>query len=220
MQQRVPLLLVTGALAFGGIAYFLFLFDDGSMPTKNSPLHPIAHRPKPTGAGANSAAVPSTMRADQHVAARADRDHARAGRHRTAGVNVDRALRKQGGTPGDGSRPEATRAPEIEAGDDDALRCAACEHAITARSEGISVNGAHAHEFKNPSGVDYVVGCFARAPGCAGFGEASNVWTWFPGYAWRVELCGSCRSHLGWSYAAPAMPVASFFALIVDRLAR
>jgi hypothetical protein len=60
MQQRVPLLLVTGALAFGSLGYFLFLWDDGSMPTKNSPLHPIAHRPKPTGAGANSAAVPST----------------------------------------------------------------------------------------------------------------------------------------------------------------
>lgn len=59
MQQRVPLLLVTGALAFGSLGYFLFLWDDGTMPVHNSPLHPIAHRPRPTGAGANSAAAPN-----------------------------------------------------------------------------------------------------------------------------------------------------------------
>jgi hypothetical protein len=128
-------------------------------------------------------------------------------------------LRKQGQPPGPGARPDPLRAPDAAAVDDDTLFCAACESAITSANERISVNGAHAHEFKNPTGVDFQVGCFARAPGCAGFGEASRVWTWFPGYAWRVELCAKCRAHLGWSYAAPEMPIASFFALILDRLA-
>jgi hypothetical protein len=36
MQQRVPLLFVTGALAFGTLGYFLFLYDDGTMPHANS----------------------------------------------------------------------------------------------------------------------------------------------------------------------------------------
>jgi hypothetical protein len=56
MQQRVPLLIVTGALAFGSIGYFLFIFDDGTMPTHNSPQHPLNLPRRPTGAGANSAA--------------------------------------------------------------------------------------------------------------------------------------------------------------------
>jgi hypothetical protein len=136
-------------------------------------------------------------------------------------VNLDRALRKQGGTAGsEGPRTDPERAPEIEAGDDDVLVCVACRHPITRASERISVNGAHAHAFKNPSGVDFDVGCFARAPGCAGFGDASNIWTWFPGYAWRIELCAGCRTHLGWSYAAKEMPVASFFALILGQIAQ
>jgi hypothetical protein len=128
--------------------------------------------------------------------------------------------RKQGAPPpSSGARPEEEGAPRALEGDDETLFCAACRRAVTSRADKITVNGAHAHEFKNPTGVDFVVGCFARAPGCTGFGETSRVWTWFPGYAWRVELCAGCRAHLGWSYAAPEMPIASFFALILDRLA-
>jgi hypothetical protein len=130
------------------------------------------------------------------------------------------ALRdKQGAPPSPGRGPEENGAPRAIEGDDETLFCAACRRAVTSSAEKISVNGAHAHEFKNPTGVDFVVGCFARAPGSAGFGEASRVWTWFPGYAWRVELCAACRAHLGWSYAAPETPIAHFFALILNRLA-
>lgn len=98
-----------------------------------------------------------------------------------------------------------------------AIRCAACGHALTTRKEKISVNGAHAHTFKNPTGIDYRVGCFRRAPGLRAVGDASGVWTWFPGYAWRIAVCGACAAHVGWTFAREAEG-ASFAALVLDRV--
>jgi hypothetical protein len=76
------------------------------------------------------------------------------------------------------------------------------------------MNGAHEHTFMNPAGVRYTVGCYASAPGCIAEGERSAVWTWFPGYAWQIELCRSCGTHLGWSFHGASV----FYGLIVDRL--
>lgn len=98
-----------------------------------------------------------------------------------------------------------------------AVRCAACGHALTTRKEEFCVNGAHAHTFKNPASLDYRVGCFRRAPGCRVVGEASSVWTWFPGYAWRIGLCGRCGAHVGWTFAKDDAS-ASFAALVLDRI--
>ncbi|HVY48504.1 MAG TPA: hypothetical protein VHB21_21595 [Minicystis sp.] len=52
MQNRGTMLLVTGALAFGSLGYFLFLYDDGSTPRWTTSLHPL-HKAK-IGAGASS----------------------------------------------------------------------------------------------------------------------------------------------------------------------
>jgi hypothetical protein len=76
------------------------------------------------------------------------------------------------------------------------------------------VSGAHTHEFMNPSGVRYRVSCFKVAPGCTPDGERSTVWTWFPGYAWQIEICSACGIHLGWSFHASS----SFYGLVHDRL--
>lgn len=94
------------------------------------------------------------------------------------------------------------------------LRCARCEARVCRESARISINGAHTHEFMNPAGLRFSVGCFSSAEGCIGDGDRSTVWTWFPGYAWEIECCRTCSSHLGWSFHSSA----SFYGLILDRL--
>jgi hypothetical protein len=93
--------------------------------------------------------------------------------------------------------------------------CAACRSGITRHTARVAVNGAHVHIFKNPSAIDYTIGCFTDAHGCAGGGDPSTVWTWFPGFAWRVAVCGACGTHVGWSFEGSA---SRFWGLILDRL--
>lgn len=109
------------------------------------------------------------------------------------------------------------QAPAVEdaAGRASRLYCARCRHAITRTDERISVNGQHDHSFVNPYGLQFHIGCFRRAPGCAAVGGATAEHTWFPGYAWRVAVCGRCDGHLGWMYTAAGD---GFYGLIIGRL--
>jgi hypothetical protein len=95
------------------------------------------------------------------------------------------------------------------------LACHRCLLAVTDGSQRIAMGGAHAHRFVNPHGFEFEIGCFADAPGCATFGEASTYWSWFPGFAWQVELCAMCGEHLGWLFRSAD---AAFHGLILDRL--
>ncbi len=94
------------------------------------------------------------------------------------------------------------------------LRCYRCESRVTRADNCLEVSGAHEHEFMNPSGVRFRVGCFSAAVGCRPEGERSTVWTWFPGFAWQIELCRSCGAHLGWSFHAAT----SFYGLVLAHL--
>ncbi len=77
------------------------------------------------------------------------------------------------------------------------------------------MEGAHEHEFTNPSGLRFTIRCFRDAPGAIGVGEISPVWTWFPGFAWQVAICRACAAHLGWAYVRDEQ---RFFGLIAERL--
>lgn len=95
------------------------------------------------------------------------------------------------------------------------LRCRACGLPITSDRARVEIAGAHAHTFVNPAGLVFEIGCFRTAPGCVGVGPAEAFFSWFPGYAWRVQLCRGCGAHLGWSYGARP----DFYGLVLDRLA-
>ncbi|MGZ6143142.1 MAG: cereblon family protein [Myxococcales bacterium] len=112
-------------------------------------------------------------------------------------------------------RGERQEAPDIGgvAALDPLWRCAACGHGI-ARNR-ILLDGAEARAFVNPAGVEYVIGGFREAPGCALSGEPSSWWSWFPGFAWQVAGCGNCGVHLGWSFTGADE---RFYGLILDRL--
>ena len=98
-----------------------------------------------------------------------------------------------------------------------ALICVYCNHLITPHTERISVNGAHTHEFTNPHGIVFRIGCFRTADGCIRIGNPTDEWTWFKGYYWSIANCGQCYSHLGWHFANNEDD--QFFGLILGNLA-
>jgi hypothetical protein len=97
-----------------------------------------------------------------------------------------------------------------------AIVCASCGHPITTEGARIPVLDAHEHRFMNPAGLLFHIGCFAEAPGCLVIGSASEEYPWFPGFSWRLALCGACADHLGWHFQAAGG--SAFFGLRLDRL--
>jgi hypothetical protein len=95
------------------------------------------------------------------------------------------------------------------------LACHRCLSIVTDGSQRIAVGGAHAHHVVNPHGFEFLVGCFAGAAGCAAVGEASTYWSWFPGFAWQLDICCGCGEQLGWLFRSAD---ALFHGLILDRL--
>jgi hypothetical protein len=102
-----------------------------------------------------------------------------------------------------------------KAKDKDFLRCVECGYRITRQSDRIAINEKHQHVFANPHGYIYQIGCFAQAPGCVIIGEATSFFSWFPGYAWQIALCGQCLTLLGWAFRSQE---SQFFGLILDKL--
>jgi len=115
--------------------------------------------------------------------------------------------------PDRASAPAAT--DERQTAPERAIVCATCGHAITRERERIRILEAHEHRFMNPAGFLFHIGCFARAQGCVPIGAPSAEYPWFPGFDWRIALCGGCSDHLGWLFQSPDR---SFFGLRLDRL--
>ncbi len=95
------------------------------------------------------------------------------------------------------------------------ILCANCGNPVTTSENIITVDGKHIHNFMNPSGVEYEIGCFASADGCEVFEETSTEATWFEGFSWSESICSNCFAHLGWLYESGDN---TFFGLIVDNL--
>jgi hypothetical protein len=58
--------------------------------------------------------------------------------------------------------------------------------------------------FANPHGLVFEIVTVRDADGVMLLDPAAHEHSWFPGYAWRVALCGGCSSHVGWSFHATA----------------
>gem|GEM_PF-518171 len=98
------------------------------------------------------------------------------------------------------------------------IRCLSCSHAITDMGSRSHMLGKHAHDFTNPHGFSFHVGCFSQALGCdiSGRGEAAD--SWFMGYVWQVASCAGCTTHLGWYFTAEGERDHQFYGLILNRL--
>jgi hypothetical protein len=120
--------------------------------------------------------------------------------------------------------PHSERSADDEvASADDAVRwlCAACRTKITDGSAVFGPTGAAPVQvFTNPEGRVCQVLTVLHAQSLSLIGPATDEYTWFPGFAWRVALCAHCFSHLGWRYqaivAGASPPV--FFGLLLDAL--
>jgi len=95
------------------------------------------------------------------------------------------------------------------------LCCRECKYPITQETSRININEQHQHVFANPHGHVYQIGCFSQAPGCIAYGEATDFFTWFPGYSWQIVICRQCADLLGWFFQSKE---AMFWGLILDKL--
>jgi hypothetical protein len=96
------------------------------------------------------------------------------------------------------------------------ILCRQCHQAITKPADRIAMQGAHRHTFANPHGIVFEIGCFRNAKGCGYAGVASDDFSWFGGYSWRVCFCTMCLTHLGWMFSLKGGHI--FHGLILDRL--
>ena len=115
-----------------------------------------------------------------------------------------------------GDLPEKAPEDQLLDEDEELIVCRHCGRPITRPAERIEKAGSHKHTFANPHGIVFEIGCFRSAIGCGYSGPATNEFTWFQGYSWRVAVCGSCTTHLGWFFSSTGSD--SFHGLILDRL--
>ena len=94
------------------------------------------------------------------------------------------------------------------------LLCRVCANPITSPEQAIEMSGAHRHDFVNPAGQAFTIGCFGVAGGCVAVGRSWAEHSWFAGYTWRVALCRRCEVHLGWRFDGRER----FFGLILAAL--
>lgn len=95
--------------------------------------------------------------------------------------------------------------------------CAQCGAAITNASLRIAVGGSHRHTVPSAFGLDQEIGCFSLAPGCTVLGHFALDFAKPAGGQWRMGICATCGSHLGWHHVTD--DGIGFFGLILDHLA-
>uniref|UniRef100_U5EPA1 Putative 17 kDa salivary protein n=1 Tax=Corethrella appendiculata TaxID=1370023 RepID=U5EPA1_9DIPT len=54
-------------------------------------------------------------------------------------------------------------------------------------------------EVQNPLGIKFKIILLKQAH-CAKFDTWSTIFSWFPGYAWKLCICPKCTGHLGWMF--------------------
>ncbi|MBN2466694.1 MAG: hypothetical protein JXD19_00970 [Deltaproteobacteria bacterium] len=114
------------------------------------------------------------------------------------------------------SQPLAGEADDKKPQPENDLLCRECLHVITSLAESIAVGGSHRHTFANPQGILFEIGCFRSAPGCGYIGPATDEWSWFSGFQWKIAVCAACSTHLGWLYLSGGGD--TFHGLILNRL--
>ncbi|KAK9843691.1 hypothetical protein WJX81_002577 [Elliptochloris bilobata] len=83
------------------------------------------------------------------------------------------------------------------------LRCVTCSAQIAKQDDVVEVSDEGAGAlFVNNHGSLYDLLTLRVAYGVSLRGEATEEYTWFPGYSWRLAYCRGCSAHLGWLFRA------------------
>jgi hypothetical protein len=131
------------------------------------------------------------------------------------GLSRHHLLRNDAGKPAPDEKQENQVQSATEKGEGHYILCRLCGNRITLTGEKISVLDAHRHTFANPHGYVFRIGCFRTAPGCRPASKGSTDFSWFAGYAWRIQVCGNCSAHLGWDFRSEEH---GFHGLILERI--
>lgn len=118
--------------------------------------------------------------------------------------------------PAPPGRPETEEEIEEEQNEEAYILCRQCGQPVTRPDDRISVQGSHVHTFANPHGLVFEIACFRSVIGCGYIGPATDEFSWFSGYRWRIVICSACLTHLGWLFTSAGSD--SFAGLILDRL--
>ena len=72
-----------------------------------------------------------------------------------------------------------------------AFQCAACGGPVTRSDRLLPLGGKNRHLYTNPAGAECDFYTFHSCPGAIAPGEATEEYTWFPGYAWVLteKIC-------------------------------
>ncbi|MDP6396055.1 MAG: cereblon family protein [Desulfobacterales bacterium] len=125
-------------------------------------------------------------------------------------------LPSQGKDKAESDRSTEDETEKRPSGNDKFIVCRQCRQIITSPAERIEMEGVHRHTFTNPHGIVYQIGCFKSVTGCGYAGPASDEWSWFKGFSWRVAVCGTCLLHVGWLFVSKSGY--RFSGLILDRI--
>lgn len=81
-------------------------------------------------------------------------------------------------------------------------QCCICGQVISYSDQLLHIAGRSRHLFVNPAKLECDFYTLSSCPGALGLEDATEAHTWFPGYRWRLAICGRCGAHLGWHYEA------------------
>jgi hypothetical protein len=85
-----------------------------------------------------------------------------------------------------------------------AFLCMDCRAMVSSSDRLAAVGGATRHQFTNPAGMDCDFLSFLSCPGAVAQGAATEEYSWFSEYRWRIAFCRYCGHHLGWNYQSSA----------------
>ena len=124
---------------------------------------------------------------------------------------------KQPGEGGGGDDPSEKGQDDELVAEEHAIICKQCSTEVSARRFVFTMrSGSAAQVFPNPYGQMKEIITVRSAWSVQLEGWATEEFTWFHGYAWRVAYCAECRAHLGWRFEAEDSPdgPARFFGLL------
>ncbi|KAL9313473.1 hypothetical protein ACSQ67_018925 [Phaseolus vulgaris] len=85
----------------------------------------------------------------------------------------------------------------------DLIRCKSCETTIAKRSDMLVMSSeGPLSAYVNSSGYVHEIMTFYKANGLSLIGPAVSEYSWFPGYAWTIANCATCKTQMGWLFTA------------------
>ncbi|KAL2340093.1 hypothetical protein Fmac_008033 [Flemingia macrophylla] len=83
------------------------------------------------------------------------------------------------------------------------IRCKSCQTIIAKRSDMLVMSSeGPLSAYVNPGGYVHEIMTLYKANGLALIGPAVAEYSWFPGYAWTIANCATCKTQLGWLFTA------------------